>query len=174
MTLPGVARQALQLRHSDPSLRVVYPASQLRVELANDFKTRILTLETPDESACPNSARPIRQLTRSEAACRPRAARTSIKRKEEQNGQGSLRSLRRPPSTVFRNPTVGLHAVSAFARLADIGGPRLPMPMPCDQISRSHTVKEAFFPKRMNGLRRRNDLYQLIEVPFTLGFLGES
>jgi hypothetical protein len=48
MTLPGVARKALQLQHGDPSLRVVYPASRSQLELANDLKTRILTLETPD------------------------------------------------------------------------------------------------------------------------------
>jgi hypothetical protein len=48
MTLPGIARRALQLQHQDPSLRVVYPASQFRLELADDFETRILTLETPD------------------------------------------------------------------------------------------------------------------------------
>jgi hypothetical protein len=48
MTLPGVARKALQLQHSDPSLRVVFPAALSRLELADDLKTRILTLETPD------------------------------------------------------------------------------------------------------------------------------
>jgi hypothetical protein len=48
MTLPNVARQALQLQHGDPSLRVVYPTSRFRLELADDFETRILTLETPD------------------------------------------------------------------------------------------------------------------------------
>jgi hypothetical protein len=48
MTLPGVARRALQLQRGDPSLRVVYPASEFRLELADDFETRILTLETPD------------------------------------------------------------------------------------------------------------------------------
>jgi hypothetical protein len=48
MTLPGLVRQALQRRHRDPSLRIVYPVAQFRVELAGDSETRILTLETPD------------------------------------------------------------------------------------------------------------------------------
>jgi hypothetical protein len=48
MTLPGMVRRALQLRHRDTSLRVVYPVAQFQVELAGDFETRILSLETPD------------------------------------------------------------------------------------------------------------------------------
>jgi len=48
MTLPGMVRRALQLRHRDPSLRIVYPVAQFQVELAGDFETHILTLETPD------------------------------------------------------------------------------------------------------------------------------
>jgi hypothetical protein len=48
MTLPKMVRDALQLRHRDPSLRIVYPVAQFQVELAGDFETRILTLETPD------------------------------------------------------------------------------------------------------------------------------
>jgi hypothetical protein len=46
MTLPGMVRCALQKRHRDPSLRIVYPVTQFQVELASDFETRILTLET--------------------------------------------------------------------------------------------------------------------------------
>lgn len=48
MTLPGMVRRALQRRHRDPSLRIVYPVARFQVELAGDFETRILTLETPD------------------------------------------------------------------------------------------------------------------------------
>ena len=48
MTLPAMVRGALQLRHRDPSLRIVYPVAQFQVKLAGDFETRILTLETPD------------------------------------------------------------------------------------------------------------------------------
>jgi hypothetical protein len=48
MTLPGMARRALQQRHCDPSFRIVYPVARFQVELARDLETRILTLETPD------------------------------------------------------------------------------------------------------------------------------
>lgn len=48
MTLPGVVMRALQRRHKDASLRVVYPVARFQVELAHDLETRILTLETPD------------------------------------------------------------------------------------------------------------------------------
>jgi hypothetical protein len=48
MTLPAMVRRALQQQRGDPSLRIVYPASRFQVELAGDFETRILTLETPD------------------------------------------------------------------------------------------------------------------------------
>jgi hypothetical protein len=48
MTLPSMVRRALQVRHSDSSLRIVYPVAQFQVESAGDFETRILTLETPD------------------------------------------------------------------------------------------------------------------------------
>ena len=43
-----MVRQAVQQRHGDPTLRVVYPVAQFQVELASDFATRILTLETTD------------------------------------------------------------------------------------------------------------------------------
>jgi hypothetical protein len=48
MTLPGMVRQAVQQRHRDPTLRVVYPVAQFELELASDYATRILTLATPD------------------------------------------------------------------------------------------------------------------------------
>jgi hypothetical protein len=48
MTLPEMVRCALQRRHRDPSLRIVYPVARFQVELAHDFETRILSLETPD------------------------------------------------------------------------------------------------------------------------------
>jgi len=48
MTLPGMVRQAVQRQHRDPTVRVVYPLARFQVELADDFETRILTLETPD------------------------------------------------------------------------------------------------------------------------------
>lgn len=48
MTLPGMVRQAVQRQHRNPSLRIVYPLARFQLELADDFETRILTLETPD------------------------------------------------------------------------------------------------------------------------------
>jgi hypothetical protein len=48
MTLPGMVRQAVQRRHRDPAVRVVYPLARFQVELADDLETRILTLETHD------------------------------------------------------------------------------------------------------------------------------
>lgn len=48
MTLPAMVKSALQRRHRDASFRIVYPVAQFRMEIASDFVTRILTLETPD------------------------------------------------------------------------------------------------------------------------------
>lgn len=48
MTLPGMVQQAVQRRYQDPTLRIVYPVAEFRVELGNDLDTRILTLSTPD------------------------------------------------------------------------------------------------------------------------------
>jgi hypothetical protein len=48
MTLPGMVLHALQQQHRDASLRIVYPVSRFQLELAGDFETRVLTLETPD------------------------------------------------------------------------------------------------------------------------------
>jgi hypothetical protein len=48
MTLPLMVNRALQQKHHDASLRMVYPVARFRLELAGDFETRILTLETPD------------------------------------------------------------------------------------------------------------------------------
>lgn len=48
MTLPQVMRQALRLQHNDESLRLVYPADQIRVEQSSDPKTIIVTLATTD------------------------------------------------------------------------------------------------------------------------------
>ncbi len=48
MTLPRMVTRALQRRHNDQSLRVVYPVDRYTVELSADLCTRILTLETPD------------------------------------------------------------------------------------------------------------------------------
>jgi hypothetical protein len=48
MTLPEMVRRALQAQHCDASLRIVYPVSRFKLELAGDSETRILTLETPD------------------------------------------------------------------------------------------------------------------------------
>jgi hypothetical protein len=48
MTLPEMMRQALRLRHGDPSLRLVYPAAGWAVEQSNRPGIFILTLRTPD------------------------------------------------------------------------------------------------------------------------------
>jgi hypothetical protein len=48
MTLPGVMKRALQLRHRDDSLRLVYPASAVRIERSSDPKLAIATFVTPD------------------------------------------------------------------------------------------------------------------------------
>jgi hypothetical protein len=48
MTLPRMMTQALQIRYRDESLRLVYPAENIRIELASDPKIIIVTLATPD------------------------------------------------------------------------------------------------------------------------------
>lgn len=48
MTLPGVMEQALRLRYKDDSLRLVYPAATISIELSSDQVTYIVTLKTPD------------------------------------------------------------------------------------------------------------------------------
>lgn len=48
MTLPGVMKRALQLRHRDDTLRLVYPASAVRIERSSDPKLAIATFVTPD------------------------------------------------------------------------------------------------------------------------------
>jgi hypothetical protein len=48
MTLPRMVTQMLRARHRDESLRLVYPADNVRIERASDAKTFIVTLTTPD------------------------------------------------------------------------------------------------------------------------------
>ncbi len=48
LTLPRMINKVVQRRNNNPSLRVVYPLETLRVEMAPDLRTRILTLRTPD------------------------------------------------------------------------------------------------------------------------------
>jgi hypothetical protein len=48
MTLPRMVNLALQARHQDPSLRLVYQLGKFRTERSSDPKTVILTLATPD------------------------------------------------------------------------------------------------------------------------------
>ena len=48
MTLPSVMKRALQLRHRDDSLRLVYPTAEVRIERSCDPKLAIATFVTPD------------------------------------------------------------------------------------------------------------------------------
>lgn len=48
MTLPEMMRQALQLQHGDPSLRLVYPVASWELEQSTQPRTFIVTLRTPD------------------------------------------------------------------------------------------------------------------------------
>ena len=48
MTLPKMLVSAIQRRHNDASLRIVYPADRLTMELDADRRTRIMTVATPD------------------------------------------------------------------------------------------------------------------------------
>lgn len=48
MTLPRMVTQTLRARHGDESLRLVYPADNVRIEQSSDAKTAIVTLTTPD------------------------------------------------------------------------------------------------------------------------------
>jgi hypothetical protein len=48
LTLPNLALNALRRKHRDESLRIVYPAISIDVELASDHQTFIVTLRTAD------------------------------------------------------------------------------------------------------------------------------
>jgi hypothetical protein len=48
MTLPRMAEAALQLRHQDQSLRIVYPSPYWRIEAGGGHATFILRLGTQD------------------------------------------------------------------------------------------------------------------------------
>jgi hypothetical protein len=48
LTLPNLAVKAMRVQHHDDSLRIVYPAHTIAVELASDQQTFILTLRTED------------------------------------------------------------------------------------------------------------------------------
>jgi hypothetical protein len=92
MTLPGRVGRALQQRHRDSTLRMVYPVQTFQVELAGDLETRILTLKTADgfsasfgltEEQCREIAAdrrdeipPRRRANRPERATRDRVRRT--------------------------------------------------------------------------------------------------
>jgi hypothetical protein len=48
LTLPSMINRVVQKRGNNPGLRVVYPLDELKIEMAPDRRTRILTLKTPD------------------------------------------------------------------------------------------------------------------------------
>jgi hypothetical protein len=48
LTLPTMINRVVQKRGNNPGLRVVYPLDELKIEMAPDRQTRILTLKTPD------------------------------------------------------------------------------------------------------------------------------
>lgn len=48
MTFPRMMSQARRAQYHDETLRLVYPAENVRIELASDPKTIIVTLATPD------------------------------------------------------------------------------------------------------------------------------
>jgi hypothetical protein len=48
MTFPRLMRQALRAQYHDESLRLVYPADNIRIEQSSDPKSVIVTLATPD------------------------------------------------------------------------------------------------------------------------------
>ncbi len=48
LTLPNIANMALRQLHGDDSLRIVYPAHAITVELASDERTFIVTLRAAD------------------------------------------------------------------------------------------------------------------------------
>jgi hypothetical protein len=48
LTLPRMINRVVQKRGNNPGLRVVYPLEELKIEMAPDLRTRILTLKTPD------------------------------------------------------------------------------------------------------------------------------
>jgi hypothetical protein len=48
MTLPGLIEQSLRRSYRDPSLRMVYPAGDWKLQLAEDGVSLILSLATPD------------------------------------------------------------------------------------------------------------------------------
>lgn len=62
MTLPMMVTTAVQRSANDPSLRITYPLTRFKVELAPDLRTRILTLATSDGFAV--------SFSLSEAQCR--------------------------------------------------------------------------------------------------------
>jgi hypothetical protein len=49
MTLPRVIQTALQARHRDESLRLVYPAARIDIEKSSDAAIAIMTLSTTDQ-----------------------------------------------------------------------------------------------------------------------------
>lgn len=48
MALPQMMKQALQAAHRDESLRLVYPANDIRIEQSSDPKILIATFVTAD------------------------------------------------------------------------------------------------------------------------------
>ncbi len=48
MTLPRMAQQTLHAQYQDDSLRLVYPANEIRIEQSHDPHVAILTFTSPD------------------------------------------------------------------------------------------------------------------------------
>ena len=48
MSMPAMVQQALRHRHRDPSLRLVYPLGDWRLEMSTEPEKLILTLSTSD------------------------------------------------------------------------------------------------------------------------------
>src|SRR4051812_2558336 len=48
MTLPRMLETAVERRRDDPQARIVYPLAEWRIEISEDYSTRILTLITSD------------------------------------------------------------------------------------------------------------------------------
>ncbi|SDB72905.1 hypothetical protein [Belnapia rosea] len=68
MTLPALAAEALRRRYRDPSLRLVYPLGDWRLEATPDGARRILTLSTEDGFAVSFVLPPERLAAMADAA----------------------------------------------------------------------------------------------------------
>jgi hypothetical protein len=80
MTLPQAMERALQIRYRDNSLRLVFRAHRLRIELASDRETFIATLTTQDGFAVSFTLDDAQMLSFADAlAAREAAAATAPK-----------------------------------------------------------------------------------------------